>query len=112
MKMIEAITVEKRVIQDDAAAVPVGPPAPAAPAPPSPAAEIQPEVNTESPVETYIDSGIENRWVVSVDWRSPHEHRIVVRDVPDIRVSRLDGDRALPTPILRRYRFLRGGLKF
>jgi hypothetical protein len=85
MEMIEAIAVEKRMVQEDATAVPVRRPTPAAPPPPSPAAEIYPEIDAQSPVETYIDSRIENRWVVTVVWRSPHKCRIVARNVPNIR---------------------------
>ena len=67
LKMIEAVTVKERMIQDDGASIPVGRPSPTAPSPPAPSTEIQAEIDARAPAEANINPWIEKRWVVSVD---------------------------------------------
>ena len=71
MKMIEAVTVKERMIQDDGARDQLGVDHPLpAPSPASPSTEIQPEIDARAPTKANIDSWIEKavgsirRWAV------------------------------------------------
>src|SRR5271165_652587 len=110
-KMSKSITVEEGMIDQDGPAVPVWRPAPASPAPASPTTEIQSEVDARAPAKADVDSWIEQRRIESIDWRTPHINRIVVRHVPDIGIRRFDGDRALIALIPSRHRSLRSRTK-
>src|SRR5579863_1480457 len=97
----EAVTMIKRIVDEDIPAVPVGSPSPAAPSPAAPATKIETEIDAGIPPQTHINVRVWERRVIAPDGWSPRIGRIVIRHVPFIRVCRLDADRSLPALVLR-----------
>src|SRR5579863_2402106 len=100
----------ERIVDEDIPAIPVRSPSPAAPAPAAPTAKIETQIDAGIPPQTHVDARVKQRRVIAPDRWSPHIHRIVIRDVPLIRVCRLDADRRLPALVLRGDGFLRCGM--
>src|SRR5450631_3742827 len=76
--IIESITMEEVVVQQDSTPEPVRPPTLSEAAPQAPAAtEVQAKVDSRQERKSDVDAGIKQRRVITIDRRPPNPGRVV-----------------------------------